>query len=96
MTNMQARALIRRRVAVGPGMFADLVVWELPQPLAGSVHPFKYRLAFVIDGRCVLRYDNEAGKGDHRHSGEREHPYTFSTPDQLMTDFFNDIQQVKR
>ena len=93
---MKARSLIRRRVAVGHGMFADLVVWELPQPLAGSEHPFKYRLAFVMDGRCVLRYDNETGKGDHRHIGEKEHPYSFTTPDQLMADFFKDIQQVKR
>lgn len=27
----------------------------------------KYSLARVADGACVLRYDNEAGKGDHRH-----------------------------
>jgi len=24
------------------------------------------------DVNCVLRYDNEAGKGDHRHRGEKE------------------------
>lgn len=25
-----------------------------------------------MDGNCVLRYDNEAGKGDHKHIGDDE------------------------
>jgi hypothetical protein len=37
------------------------VIWRLPKPQAGSQHGFKYRLAYVERGRCVLRYDNEAG-----------------------------------
>jgi len=52
---------------------------------------FKYRLAFVVDGICVLRYDNEAGKGDHRHVGADESAYTFTTIDQLLADFWADI-----
>lgn len=36
-------------------------------PLPGSAHPFKYRLAFMVNGKCILRYDNERAKGDHRH-----------------------------
>ena len=47
-------------------------------------HDFKYRLAYVVDGVCVVRYDNEAGKGDHRHFGERESNYTFQTPEKLL------------
>lgn len=88
---MRAKELIRRRVAVAENAFADLVVWELSAPLAGSTHRFKYRLAFVVGGGCVLRYDNEAGKGDHRHIGETEEPYLFSTPRQLVSDFFEAV-----
>jgi len=40
----------------------------------------------------VLRYDNEAGKGDHRHLGERQEAYSFTTYDALLTDFWNDVQ----
>ena len=41
-----------------------------------SVHsPWRNRLAYVVRGVCVLRYDNEAGKGDHRHFGSGERPY---------------------
>lgn len=52
--------------------FIEVIVWRLPQPLSGSTHSIKYRLAYVVSSQCVLRYDNEAGKGDHRHVGEKE------------------------
>ena len=42
-------------------------------------------------GECVLRYDNEVGKGDHRHFGEKESAYAFTTPDKLIADFQKDI-----
>ena len=93
MSNMKATQLVRQRVEVRENAFAELVIWQLQTPLAGSSHSFKYRLAFVVDGRCVLRYDNEAGKGDHRHVGRAESGYGFSTPRQLMADFFDDIRR---
>jgi hypothetical protein len=45
----------------------------------------------TVDGRCVLRYDNEAGKGDHKHVGEDEIPYVFTTPEALLDDFWNEV-----
>jgi hypothetical protein len=59
----------------------------------GSAHEFKYRLALVVNGVCALRYDNEAGKGDHRHFGGEEAPYVFTTPTQLLADFWNDVDR---
>ena len=38
-----------------------------------------------------MRYDNEAGKGDHKHLGEQEVPYGFTTLDQLVDDFWADV-----
>jgi hypothetical protein len=55
------------------------------------VHQFKYRLAYVVDGMCVLRYDNETGKGDHRHCNGEESVYAFTTPEKLIADFQADI-----
>ena len=63
----------------------------VPQPLRGSAHGFKYRLAYVADGVCVLRYDNEAGKGDHKHFGDVETAYVFSGPETLLADFWKDV-----
>jgi len=84
---MRATALMRRRVVIAPDAFAEVTIWRVPQPVAPSAHAFKYRLAYVVGGECVVRYDNERGKGDHRHVGTRTTPYAFSTPDQLMADF---------
>lgn len=88
---MQALQLVSTRIVYSEVAFAELVLWRLPKPLAGSSHGFKYRLAYVVCGVCVLRYDNEAGKGDHRHAGETESRYTFTTPEQLLADFQRDI-----
>lgn len=88
---MKATPLVRRRIVVAPDAFAEVVIWTLPKALAGSSHSFKYRLAYVVNGDCVLRYDNEAGKGDHRHRGEKETIYKFTDPDRLMTDFLADV-----
>jgi hypothetical protein len=59
--------------------------------LKGSSHRFKYRLAHVVAGECVLRYDNEAGKGDHRHVGDVESTYSFSSYEKLHADFWADV-----
>ena len=90
---MKAKQLVRNRTALRSDSFVEVVVWQVPSPLAGSVHSFKYRLAYVVAHVCVLRYDNEAGKGDHRHFDNVEGVYTFSTPDKLMADFFKDIER---
>ena len=88
---MQATALIQRRVVLAEDAFAEVTVWRVKPSVPPSGHGFKYRLAYVVAGECVLRYDNERGKGDHRHVGSVEAPYAFSTPDQLMADFNADI-----
>lgn len=67
-----------------------------PATAPGSAHTFKYRLAFIVNDVCVLRYDNEAGKGDHRHIGNRETSYTFTTIDDLLVDFWTAIDEWKQ
>jgi hypothetical protein len=88
---MKAVELVSTRIPYSEFAFAELVLWRFPTPIEGSSHRFKYRLAYVVRGRCVLRYDNEVGKGDHRHDGGKEDAYAFSTPEQLIADFQKDI-----
>lgn len=83
--------LFQERHSLGSDAFADLRVWRVPRPVPGSGHDDKYALAYVVAGACVLRYDNEAGKGDHRHVGGTEAPYAFTTPAQLLADFWSDL-----
>jgi len=88
---MEAVALVRRRVVVAPDAFVEVVIWQVSEPVPPSTHLFKYRLAYVVEERCVVRYDNERGKGDHRHAEDSEQAYAFTTPDQLMADFEADV-----
>jgi Family of unknown function (DUF6516) len=96
MSNMRAALLLRQRVPFDDNSFAELVIWKLPQPASGSVHPYKYRLAFIMEDECVLRYDNEAGKGDHRHTRTRELTYVFESPDKLVQDFLREARRIHR
>lgn len=88
---MKARLLLDERHQVSAEAFAELRIWDVPQPVRGSAHRIKYALAYVVAGICVLRYDNEAGKGDHKHLGAVEMPYRFTTPDELLADFWRDV-----
>jgi hypothetical protein len=90
---MKARELFRQRIVYAENKFSEVVLWQLPQSSAESRHSFKYRLAYVVNRVCVLRYDNESGKGDHRHWGDREFRYTFTTPENLIDDFQRDIER---
>ncbi len=91
MSNMRAKLMLNERHILSEDAFVEMVVWFLSSPLSKSHHSFKYRLALVVEGDCVLRYDNEPGKGDHKHIGEDEIPYIFTTPKTLLKDFCNDV-----
>ncbi len=90
---MKAVPLLRTRIAYSETAFAELVIWQLPKALPGSQHRFKYRLAYVVNQDCVVRYDNESGKGDHRHFGDSESNYRFVDAERLIQDFQNDIRR---
>lgn len=89
---MAAVLLLRERVILREAAFAELRVWSVPSPVRGSAHRYKHALAYVVEGICVLRYDNEAGKGDHRHLGDVEEPCRFTSPEQLLTDFWKGVE----
>ena len=93
---MKAVAVVQRRVVVAADAFAEIVVWSLPELLPPSTHRFKYRLAYVVANECVVLYDNERGKGDHRHFAGTQQPYKFISPDQLIEDFSADIERWNR
>jgi len=92
---MRAELLIDERHVLSDNTFVEIVVWRVPRPVRGSHHRLKYRLALVRDGMCLLRYDNEAGKGDHRHLGDAERRYTFTDANSLLADFWRDVAALE-
>jgi len=89
---MKAELVSRDQFLLAEGVRVEIMIWRVPRQLPGSQHPFKYRLALITHGICVLRYDNKAGKGDHKHIGEHEEPYEFADLDRLLLDFRADVE----
>lgn len=80
--------LITKFKSVNPdGSLLELVVWRVPSPVPPTNHGFKYRAVYVVEGRRVVGFDNERGKGDHCHLDGAELPYVFEGVDKLIEDF---------
>lgn len=90
---MSAELVTRFKDVTPEGGIIELVVWRVPSPVPPCTHGYKYRLVYVLDGRRLVGFDNERGKGDHCHIGDSEHPYRFSTPAQLIEDFFAEVDR---
>ena len=89
-----AQLLLKTRSTYGGGI-VEMVVWQVPQPVPPSEHPFKYRLVYIREGQRVVGYDNERGKGDHKHLAGREVTYKFVDIETLMADFFRDVEKMQ-
>ncbi|CAI2494967.1 DUF6516 family protein [Serratia plymuthica] len=93
---MPAILIMKRRIWLDRSSLLSLVVWDVTPSVRGSNHRYKYRLAYVVQDVCVLRYDNEAGKGDHKHLGAAEVPIEFIDINQLVDDFVTEVNQLRR
>jgi len=92
-----AQPVLSYRRDLPNGDIIQVVVWFLSEPLPGSLHPYKYRLHYqAADGAEYIRYDNERGKGDHRHIAGVEEPYHFESVKKLAQDFYAAIKQCRR
>jgi len=89
---MAVAQLILKTKTTHQGGVVEMVVWQVPQPVPPSEHSFKYRLVFIRENKRVVGYDNERGKGDHKHQGTLEVRYKFVDIETLMADFLRDVE----
>ena len=92
---MNAELVIADKVVFDDGAIQEMVVWRVPAPVPPSSHGFKYRLFYGFAGQRLVGYDNERGKGDHRHVEGREGPYRFEGWETLIDDFLADVAQIR-
>jgi hypothetical protein len=91
---MKADPIFREKQTLGR-YIREMVVWRLHKPVPGCRHQFKYRFFFgTDDGTCLVRYDNERGKGDHKHLAGVQLPYLFRDLEATFADFLADIATV--
>ncbi|WP_211656794.1 toxin-antitoxin system TumE family protein [Magnetospirillum fulvum] len=91
-TIMNAEFIIRKRVVLGDGDVVEAVVWKVAEPVPPTEHGFKYRLVLISGGLRVVGFDNERGRGDHRHDEAAVIPYQFLSIDQLLEDFTSAVE----
>lgn len=90
---MNANCIFQKKKPFANGII-EMVIWQLPAPTLERPHGLKYRLVYVVAGTRVVGYDNELGKGDHKHLANIELPYQFVNVEQLVSDFLADVRSL--
>ena len=92
---MKAVLLLHERLFFEDGFLIEIKVWRVPEPVAPATHGLKYSLFYGHKGLRAIGYDNEKGKGDHRHYGDRQEPYEFTTIERMLADFRADVEKMR-
>ena len=92
---MKAKRLFYDKATLPDGSIVEMVIWQLPQANAERLHGLKYSLFYGRDGKRIVGYDNELGKGDHKHVGLKESRYRFVSVEKLLADFLSDVETAK-
>jgi hypothetical protein len=92
---MKAALLFHERRLFDDGAIMEMKIWRVPQPVPPTSHRLKYTLFCGYPGRRLVGCDNERTKGDHRHLGGRELPYSFDSVEQLVADFLADVRRIR-
>ena len=90
----QSATLIRhRKLDLDDGAIIEIKIWRLPFSTIERPHGLKYSLFYGRKGERIIGYDNETGKGDHRHYRAKEEKYRFISLKQLILDFELDVKK---
>lgn len=93
---MRAELLFHEKRIEADGATIEMKIWRVASAVPPSNHGFKYSLYFGREGRRLVGFDNERGKGDHRHLGDDETAYAFTTVEQLVADFLSEVAHVEK
>jgi hypothetical protein len=94
---MARATLIHHDKAVLPdGSIVEMTIWRLQDATDERPHGLKYSLYYGRKGVRIVGYDNEHGKGDHRHIHGREEAYKFVSVEKLIADFIADVREAEQ
>ena len=91
---MNAKRIFYDKAVLPDGAIVEMTIWQLPTPSSERPHGLKYSLFYGRDGVRIVGYDNERGKGDHKHLGEAETRYRFVSVERLVADFLADVERA--
>ncbi len=90
----RARLVFSDKMLFGDGTIYQIKVWSVDCPVPPSGHRYKYSLYYGYPGERIVAYDNERGKGDHKHILDEEYPYASVSLARLIDDFGDDVERV--
>jgi Family of unknown function (DUF6516) len=91
----KATRIFYDKAVLPDGAVVEMEIWQLPASDEDRAHTLKYRLFYGRDGERIVGYDNERGKGDHKHIRGKETRYRFVSVEKLIADFLNDVEQTQ-
>jgi len=92
---MKSKRIFYDKAVLPQGAIVEMTIWQLPKATAERNHGLKYSLYYGKDGVRLVGYDNELGKGDHKHVKGVQTSYKFESVEQLVADFLADVERVK-
>lgn len=95
VTINKAEQIFRDKAVLSDGGIVEMVIWRVPEPVPPTTHGLKYRLFYGKDGQRIVGYDNERGKGDHKHVDDVETSYRFESVEMLIADFLADVERAR-
>ena len=83
--------ILHDKVLFKSGVVVETKVWQITDD---DRYPdgLKYSLFAVYEGQTLVGYDSHLPKGHHRHIGEKEEPYRFTSLETLRNDFKADLE----
>ncbi len=91
---MKAQRIFYDKAVLSDGSIVEMTIWQLAEPTAERPHGLKYSLFYGRDGVRLVGYDNERGKGDHKHIGGLETRYKFTSVEKMVKDFLADVERA--
>ena len=77
------------------GDLIKMKIWKINKS-KDFPYGLKYSLVYIHNGKRILGYDNERGKGDHKHYFGKEEKYNFIDIDILSYDFVDEVKNIRR
>jgi hypothetical protein len=95
MRHMAAVLAFHDKQVLPDGAIVEMKIWQVAAPVRGSTHTLKYSLFYGAAGKRLVGYDNESGKGDHRHIRGEQERYAFVSVEKLIADFLADVRSLR-
>lgn len=91
---MSSKLLFHEKRFEEDGSIIEIKIWEVPKS-DSNLDGVRYSLYWVKEEKTLVGYDNHHPKGHHRHYGEKQESYNFTSIEALIQDFLDDYRRLK-